>query len=244
MFTLICKTPPVTFYLPPTPPYNIFVVYSVPLLPYKPGHMQIPIEPNLDKEIPTSAQPQVGDTLEQRAKIAANTALTLRELGMDDDPTPEEQEAARQMFEKMQPAEDKRTRAEPEEKKALATPGIAMALSGYINHYEKQIVADKVQVRTIVVNRLMEISQDDDNKVALKALELLGKASDLFTDRSEITITHQTSDELKAAIKERITQLMQATQINKKTKTESRLDQLKIVTDVEAREVIDADSEE
>jgi hypothetical protein len=206
--------------------------------------MQIPIEPNLDKEVPVQAQPQVGDTLEQRAKIAANTALTLRELGLDDDPTPEEQEAARQMFENMQPAEGKRTKPQQEEKKALATPGIAMALSGYINHYEKQIVADKVQVRTIVVNRLMEISQDDDNKVALKALELLGKASDLFTDRSEITITHQTSDELKAAIKERITQLMQSTQINKKTKTESRLDQLKIVTDVEAVEVIDADQAE
>ena len=182
--------------------------------------MQIPIEPNLDKEVPVQAQPQVGDTLEQRAKIAANTALTLRELGLDDDPTPEEQEAAKKMFENMQPAEGKKTRPKEDEKKALATPGIAMALSGYINHYEKQIVADKVQVRTIVVNRLMEISQDDDNKVALKALELLGKASDLFTDRSEITITHQTSDELKAAIKERITQLMQATQINKKTKTE------------------------
>jgi hypothetical protein len=201
--------------------------------------MQIPIEPNLDKEIPTIAQPQTGETYEQRMKIAANTALALKELGADDDVTPEEAQAAKSMFENMLPG-DKNSRAKPEEKKALATPGIAIALSGYINHYEKQIVADKVQVRTIVVNRLMEISQDDDNKVALKALELLGKASDLFTDRSEITITHQTSDELKAAIKERITQLMQATQINKKTKTESRLDMLKTVTDVEATEVVDA----
>jgi hypothetical protein len=203
--------------------------------------MQIPIEPNLDKEIPTIAQPQTGETYEQRMKIAANTALALKELGADDDVTPEEAQAAKSMFENMLPG-DKNSRAKPEEKKALATPGIAMALSGYINHYEKQIVADKVQVRTIVVNRLMEISQDDDNKVALKALELLGKASDLFTDRSEITITHQTSDELKAAIKERITQLMQSTQIKAKTKTESRLDQLKDVQDVEVVEIKDADN--
>jgi hypothetical protein len=202
--------------------------------------MQIPIEPNLDKEIPTIAQPQTGETYEQRMKIAANTALALKELGADDDISEEEAQAAKSMFENMLPG-DKKSRAKPEEKKALATPGIAMALSGYINHYEKQIVADKVQVRTIVVNRLMEISQDDDNKVALKALELLGKASDLFTDRSEITITHQTSDELKAAIKERITQLMQSTQIKAKTKTESRLDQLKDVQDVEVVEIKDAD---
>jgi hypothetical protein len=205
--------------------------------------MQIPIEPNLDKEIPAIAQPQQGETYEQRMKIAANTALTLRELGMDDDISEEEAQQAKDMFANLKPADEKRTRPTTEEK-ALKQTGVALALSGYINHYEKQIVADKVQVRTIVVNRLMEISQDDDNKVALKALELLGKASDLFTDRSEITITHQTSDELKAAIKERIAQLMQATQINAKTKTESRLDQLKTVTDVEVTEIIDADSDE
>lgn len=202
--------------------------------------MQIPIEPNLDKEVPVIAQPQQGETYEQRLKIAANTALTLKELGMDDDISDAEAHQAKEMFEKIKPAEEKNTRPKKEDTKALKQTGVALALSGYINEYEKQVVADKVQVRTIVVNRLMEISQDDDNKVALKALELLGKASDLFTDRSEITITHQTSDELKAAIKERIAQLMQSTQVNKKTKTESRLDQLKDVTDVEVTEIIDA----
>jgi hypothetical protein len=205
--------------------------------------MQIPIEPNLDKPIPDLAYPEKGETYEQRAKIAGNTALLLAELGADLSCTPEEDAAAKEMFAKIKPAEEKNSRPSKDEK-ALAIPGVAYKLGGYISEYEKQVVADKVQVRTIVVNRLMEISQDDDNKVALKALELLGKASDLFTDRSEITITHQTSDELKAAIKERITQLMQATTIKAKTKTESRLDQLKHVEDVEATEVIDADDAE
>ena len=198
--------------------------------------MQIPIEPNPDKEIPILASAQPGDTLEQRMKIAANTALALKELGADDDISDAEAHQAKEMFENMKPAEGKRTKPEVKEK-ALKQTGVALALSGYINEYEKQIVADKVQVRTIVVNRLMEISQDEDNKVALKALELLGKASDLFTDKAEITITHQTSDDLKAAIKERIAQLMQATQIQHKTKTESRLDHLKTVEDVEVVEI-------
>ena len=86
----------------------------------------------------------------------------------------------------------------------------------------------------------MEISKDEDNRTALKALELLGKASDLFTERAEITITHQTSDELKSAIKERINQLMQMQKLDNKSKTESRLAQLKHsnedVVDVEAKE--------
>ena len=208
--------------------------------------MQIPVEPNLDKPIPVIAQPQKGETLEQRAKIAANTAMALRELGFEEEVTEEDQAKAKEMFAQIEPG--KETRTNPDKKEAvLKQTGVALALSGYINEYEKQIVADKVQVRTIVMNRLMEISQDDDNKVALKALELLGKASDLFTERSEITITHQTSDELKAAIKERIAQLMQSTQISNKTKAERRLDQLKHTeepVDVEVVEVKDAKTAE
>lgn len=204
--------------------------------------MQIPVEPNLDKPIPVIAQPQRGETLEQRAKIAANTAMALKELGFDEEPTEEEQAQAKQMFEQIEPGKENPTKPDKKEA-ALKQTGVALALTGYINEYEKQVVADKVQVRTIVMNRLMEISQDEDNKVALKALELLGKASDLFTERSEITITHQTSDELKAAIKERIAQLMLSTQVNAKTKTEKRLDQLKHheePVDVEVVEIKDA----
>jgi hypothetical protein len=200
--------------------------------------MHIPVEPNLDKPIPVTAQPQAGKTLSDRMKIAGNTALLLKELGVDDEVTPEEDAQAKAMFEKMDETE-KNSYPKPEEK-AMKQVGVALKLGGYISEYEKQVVADKIQVRTIVVNRLMEISQDEDNKTALKALELLGKASDLFTERAEITITHQTSDELKAAIKERIAQLMQMQKLDHKNKTENRLDQLKHnkedVIDVEVKE--------
>jgi len=201
--------------------------------------MHIPVEPNLDKPVPPpGARKQRGQTKSERMKIAGNTALLLKELGMDENVTPEEEAQAKAMFEKLDETE-KNTNPKPEEK-AMKQVGVALKLGDYISEYEKQVVADKIQVRTIVVNRLMEISQDEDNKTALKALELLGKASDLFTERSEITITHQTSDELKAAIKERIAQLMQMQKLDHKNKTENRLAQLKHnqndVVDVEAKE--------
>ena len=171
-------------------------------------------------------------------KIAGNTALLLRELGVEENVTPEEEAQAKAMFAKLDET-DKNTNPAKEEK-VMNQVGVALKLGGYISEYEKQVVADKIQVRTIVVNRLMEISQDEDNKTALKALELLGKASDLFTERAEITITHKSSDELKAAIKERIAQLMQMQKLDNKSKTENRLAQLKHsnedVVDVEARE--------
>jgi hypothetical protein len=194
--------------------------------------MQIPIEPNLDTPIPAEAYPQSGSTYEERLKIAGNTALLLSELGMDDDISEEEAEQAAKMMAKLKPAESKNQPLAKEEKTALQRSGVALKIGGYLSEYEKQVVADKVQVRTVVVNRLMEISQDEDNKVALKALELLGKASDLFTERSEITITHKTSDELKAAIKQRIQLLMQNPMKTVESASERRLKSLESVEEV------------
>jgi hypothetical protein len=201
--------------------------------------MQVPIEPNLDTPIPAQAQPDLGSSFTARAQIAGNTAMLLRELGMDDDITEEDQAKAKEMFNKMKVIDDKndapnKTKAtEPE----LKQSGIALALGGYINQYEKQVIQDKIQLRNIAINRLLEMSQSDDDKIAIKAVELIGKASDLFTERSEITITHQTSDELRAAIKERIRLLTQKPADLPKTPVENRLDQLKDVTDVEAVEI-------
>ena len=198
--------------------------------------MQIPIEPNLDTPIPIGAHAEQGETFEERIRIAGNTALLLSELGMDDDISDEEAEQAAKMMAALKPAEHKKSAPTKEESKSLQRTGVALKIGAYLSEYEKQVVEDKVQVRTIVVNRLMEISQDDDNKVALKALELLGKASDLFTERSEITITHKTSDELKQAIKARIQLLMQNPMKPIETASERRLKALEDVVEVDVVE--------
>ena len=204
--------------------------------------MQVPVEPNLDTPIPAHAQPDIGGSYTARAQIAGNTAMLLKELGMEDDVTEEDQAKAREMFSKMKVIDDKNDptsqgkNTEPELKQA----GIALALGGYINHYEKQVIQDKIQLRNIAINRLLEMSQSDDDKIAIKAVELIGKASDLFTERSEITITHQTSDELRTAIKERIRLLTQKPAEPQLNATESRLEQLKAqqeVVDVDVKEV-------
>lgn len=201
--------------------------------------MQVPVEPNLDTPIPDIAQPDVGSSFTARAQIAGNTATLLKELGMDDQVTEEEHIKAKEMFNQMKLVDDKNDRIKQTEPD-LKSPGVAIALGAYINYYEKQVIQDKIQLRNIAVNRLLEMSQSEDDKIAIKAIELIGKASDLFTERAEITITHQTSDELRAAIKERIRLLTQQPANLPPTKTESRLNQLnkqQEPVDVEAKEV-------
>jgi len=89
---------------------------------------------------------------------------------------------------------------------------ITMRLTSLVNAYDKQVIKDASQLRTYVTHKLIEMSHCGDVRHELKALELLGKISEvgLFSERSEVTITHTTSSELEAAIKERITRLLTA----------------------------------
>ena len=58
----------------------------------------------------------------------------------------------------------------------------------------------------------MEIANCGDPRYELKALELLGKHSDIgiFTERSEITVNYKDADDLEKAIKDRVKRLLNA----------------------------------
>ena len=71
---------------------------------------------------------------------------------------------------------------------------------------------DVASARAAITNKLMELANCGDPKYELKALELLGKHSDigLFTERSEVTINYKNPEDLESAIKERIKRLLNA----------------------------------
>ena len=67
-------------------------------------------------------------------------------------------------------------------------------------------------IRAALTNKLLEIADCGDVRHELRAIELLGKHSDigLFTERSEITINYNSPESLEAAIKERVKRLLNA----------------------------------
>jgi hypothetical protein len=146
-----------------------------------------------------------------RAK--ANTALLLRELGGPIEATEDEAREAAELFKSVD-GQDPSKETQEKQNQLATTPGIALALGGYITQYDQQVIADKVQLRNIAINRLLEMSQDEDQKIAIKAVELIGKASDLFTEHQEITITHKNSAELQEEIRKRIHLLMEMNTID------------------------------
>lgn len=202
--------------------------------------MTIPVEPNLDHPIPETLKAHSAETLSDHVRVMGNTALMLNELGDDEtfEMTDDDAQQAADMIKSLQVdggdqtkgTKNKDLKAREETKK----PGVALALGYFVAHYDQQVIQDKVQLRNISVNTLLEIlEKSDDEKNRLKAAELIGKAGDLFTDKAEITITHKTSDELKGALRQRIQILMEMQQNRPPTMAEKAMGE---IIEVEAKE--------
>jgi hypothetical protein len=98
----------------------------------------------------------------------------------------------------------------PNTPKTLSKSAEAAAAHHLVKRFDFQAFSDVMQARNFITNKLIELTDNGDPKIELKALELLGKHSDigLFTERSEITVHHTTSTSLENSIKERIKRLL------------------------------------
>lgn len=93
------------------------------------------------------------------------------------------------------------------------TPAALRALDAQLKRFSANIVEDASQVRNYVTNKLLEESENPDPRIRIKALELLGKISDvgLFAEKREVTVTHKTNDELRDALRAKLSKLVNPT---------------------------------
>ena len=85
----------------------------------------------------------------------------------------------------------------------------AVYLRSLLAEYDHEVVETAVQIRQFVTNSLIEEAAPG-NKNRIRALELLGKISEvgLFTERTEITVRHQSADELETKVRDKLAKLM------------------------------------
>ena len=223
--------------------HSNFLFYTSSNKTLQKGFMQVPVEPNLDHPIPESTKAHSAETLSDHIRVAGNTALLLNELGDGEtiEMTEDDIAQAAEMMERVKLDGGDQTKASKNKdlaaKKVANKAGVALALGGFVTHYDQQVIQDKIQLRNIAVNTFLEVLQtSDDEKNRLKAAEMLGKAGDLFTEKAEITITHKSSDELKDALRERIKFLMETQAQREKELAERAMKELDVV-DVDAKEV-------
>jgi hypothetical protein len=92
----------------------------------------------------------------------------------------------------------------------------AYAAKEFLRVYTARLAVDVSDVRSALTNKLLELANCGDPRFELKALELLGKHSDiaLFTERSEVTVNYKNSSDLETAIKERIGRLLRSSAVD------------------------------
>lgn len=85
----------------------------------------------------------------------------------------------------------------------------ATYLRALLADYDHEVVQTAVQIRQFVTNSLIEEAAPG-NKNRIRALELLGKISEvgLFTERTEVTVRHQSATELEEKVRDKLIKLM------------------------------------
>ena len=143
-------------------------------------------------------------------EAAANTARLLEAAGLDitfgDADLDDAAETARQAARAPTSLQTKAARHSITKK----TPAALLLTEKILNDYGHKIVEEATQVRHMVVNKLIQETENPDARIRVKALELLGKVSDvgLFTEKQEITITHQTSADLRDRLRQKLEKMV------------------------------------
>lgn len=173
----------------------------------------VKVEPTDEHPVPFSLDEEELPTYMDEVVIAANTAELIESLGAPlevDEKTIEKEKVLI------------KSALKGKNREALKSLPVALAASSFVREYGHNLAHDITEVRAALTNKLLEIANCGDTKFELRALELLGKHSDisLFTERSEININYNSPDALEAAIKERVKRLLNAKVIDMPTVSE------------------------
>lgn len=171
----------------------------------------VKIEPTDKYKVPYDLEDETPDTLMEEFAVAGNTAELQVELGA---PLELPDEKDRKQLERLiaDAAKRKGISSTPSSQNPLTKTSTAYAAAEFLRTYGQNLAFDVAQARAAITTKLMELANCGEIKYELKALELLGKHSDigLFTERSEITINYKDPADLENAIKERVKRLLNA----------------------------------
>ncbi len=169
--------------------------------------MTIQVEPELGVPVPAK---KTRMDAKKRIASAAATAEELEQYGLDLEPNKEDQDVAAKITVAYADDPEKTSKQVTESRTAELTPASLVLTNNILREFGQSVVQSATHVRHLVTNKLLLETENPDAKVRLRALELLGKISDvgLFAEKTEVTVTHQTSDELKQKLRQKLEKLV------------------------------------
>lgn len=158
--------------------------------------------------IPTGTEKKYSN-IREKAIAACNAAKLLEDEGYSGEETTAEENrnAAKVLLESLAKGEEPKPAAV---NNALNTPGSAYFVRSILQEYDMEIVHEAKSLRHYVTNKLIVESDNNDARIRMKALELLGKISDvgLFTERTEVTVHQKSTSELEDVLKSKLKKLL------------------------------------
>lgn len=97
----------------------------------------------------------------------------------------------------------------------LKTPEAVRHITGMLAAYDWEFVEQAKELRGYAVAQIFEETKHPDAKIRLKALEMLGKVTEvaLFTERVEVKKAEMSDHELEAKIKEKLNKFMKVVDV-------------------------------
>lgn len=141
--------------------------------------------------------------LRERAQLLFNTLEFLEANGLDTSNiqvSGEDQKVVRSVFSDNPTANPKDIKTAPR----------ALMLKALLDEYDFEVVRNAQQLRSYIKLKLLELSASNQEKTQLKALDMLGKMSDVgaFVERIEINVTHRSTEELENELARKLSSYM------------------------------------
>jgi hypothetical protein len=160
--------------------------------------MPIVVTPESGIPLPFDTTPEEIEQFRERAKAAVETIKEIIALGGEVEVTEDDRRTARDAV------------GSNSIKITESNAGSLVHLEAILSEYDRDLLNSATRLRSYVTNKLLIESENPDPRVRIRALELLGKISDvgLFTERSEVLITHQSTDDLRKKLREKFNRIL------------------------------------
>ena len=177
--------------------------------------MPLVATPELGIPFPFDTTPEELEDFRQNAAALLKTVETLEDAGMVTEVTDDDRLQSHQIM------VEQKTPPTP------VTPGTAKHLNAILSEYDRELLDVHRRLRNYVTNKLIQESAEEDPKIRLKALELLGKVSGvgLFSERVDVSVTHRTVKDIETEIRKTL-ELYDAeyTEVEPQTKSIAEID--------------------
>lgn len=171
--------------------------------------MTLYLEPEFGPPPPEPGEKTPPMDLAERAAAASKTMEVLVSHGLKVRPTKKDSEDAAAVVAAYAANPENTSKVVSHKRMSKMTPSALRHIDLMLKEFSHNVVESSTQLRHYVTNKLVEESANPDPRIRMKALELLGKISDvgLFAEKTEVTITHQTTDDLRESLRAKLSRL-------------------------------------